>query len=146
MQSASTMKTDDACSISATATVYPASLPFEARNDMNIHINETTDLPDFEIPDEVECNKKQEAEKEDSKKYRKVPSLASDTLIANKKTIISFVGPSKLYIVMKGMKLDDTEVKTITFLGRVSQLDIERYMARRPNVMKVIMDSYGPVS
>ena len=47
---------------------------------------------------------------------------------------------------MKGMKLDDTEVKTITFLGRVSLLDIERYMARRPNVMKVIMDSYGPVS
>ena len=96
------MKTDDACSISATATVHPAFLPFEARNDINIHINETTDLPDFEIPDEVECNKNQEAEKEDSKKYRKVPSLASDTLIANKKTIISFVGPSKLYIVMKG--------------------------------------------
>jgi hypothetical protein len=103
-------------------------------------------LPDFEILDEVDCNKKQEAEKEDSKKYRKVPSLASDTLIANKKTIISFVGPSKLYLVMKGMKLDDTEVKTNTFLRRVSQLDIERYMARRPNVMKVIMDSYGPVS
>ena len=51
-----------------------------------------------------------------------------------------------MYLVMKGMKLDDSEVKTITFLCRVPLSDIERYIARSPNVIKVSMTSYGPVS
>ena len=79
------------------------------------------------------------------KKYRNAPSSAANTLIANKKTIVSFVGPSNLYLVMKGMKLNNVEVTTIKFVGTLPRSAISRYLSTRPNIKKVITD-YGPIS
>ena len=69
---------------------------------------------------------------------------ASNVLITNKKKICAYVGPSKLYIVMKGMKIQNTEVTTIKFIGNVPRSDISAYISRRPNVEKVITE-HGPI-
>ena len=66
-------------------------------------------------------------------------------LLKNKKKIQSYVGPSKLYLVMKGMKLANSEVITIKFIGAIPRLDVREYINRRPSIKTVITDSYGPI-
>ena len=69
----------------------------------------------------------------------------SAVLIKNKKKINWYVGPSKLYLVMKGMKLENSEVITIKFIGTIPRLDMREYIYRRPNISTVITDLYGPI-
>ena len=80
------------------------------------------------------------------KKSKSNPPSTSDIFLMHRKKIQAFVGPSDLYLAMKGMKLKNWEVTTVKFLGMVPLSDLDRYMARSPNVTKVIMDSYGPIS
>ena len=131
MQSASTMNTEDTFSISA--------------SDADIHFDDLIASPNFEIHDDVQCKTEQDSANEVWKKYRHSPASAANTLIANKKTIISFVGPSNLYLVMKGMKLNDSDVTTIKFVGTFPRSAIPRYLSTRPNIRKVITE-YGPSS
>ena len=128
-KTATAMKSEQAFTEANTPVFYPA---------MDIQVENTEESANFEYHLPAICEKKM--------KSCHALASASNVLITNKKQISSFVGPSKLYIVMKGMKIENTEVQIIAFLGRVPHLDIEQYMARRPNVSKVIMDSYGPIS
>jgi len=73
-------------------------------------------------------------------------ACASDVIVMYCKEIHSFVGPSQLYLLMKRMKLDNNEVDTIKFVGQVPRVDIREYIEKRPNIRKVITDSYGPIS
>ena len=73
-------------------------------------------------------------------------ACASDVIVMYCKEIHSFVGPSQLYLLMKRMKLDNYEVDTIKFIGQVPRVDIREYIEKRPNIRKVITDSYGPIS
>ena len=112
MKFATAMKTDDVCSISATASITI--------------IDDTNDQPDFEFFDE----------EEGSKKCKLAPTSASQALVLHSKRIHAFVGPSKLYMVMKGMKLQNFVVATVKFIGSVPRLDISMYLSRRPKVTK----------
>ena len=121
MNSSTAMKSDNVCSITI--------------------IDDTSDLPHFEFFDEGRDEKRGLM-----KKCKLASTSASRALVQQSKRIHAFVGPSKLYMVMKGMKLRNFEVTTVRFIGNVPRLDIPLYLTQRPNVTKVIMDSYGPVS
>ena len=43
------------------------------------------------------------------------------------------------------MKLENTKVTTVKFIGNVPCQDIKRYIATRPNILKVFTD-YGPIA
>ena len=124
MESATPMKSE-----ANTAVFDPA---------MDIEVETTEETANFEYNLPVVCQKMM--------KTCNSMASASNVLIANKKRISSYIGPSKLYLVMKGMKILNTDVTTIKFLGSVPRFEISAYIARRPNVEKVITDSYGPVS
>ena len=124
------MKTDQAFAEKTDASVF----------DLDVHIqaDDTKDLPDFEYNLPVLCQK--------MLKTCNSMASASNVLITNKKRISSYVGPSKLFLVMKGMKIHNMEVTTIKFIGNAPRFEISAYITRRPNIEKVITDSYGPVS
>ena len=109
-----------------------------------LHGDNTEDLPDFVFFEEVGAEKEERVEEVNKKHKPNLPST-SVVLVLHSKDIQSFIGPSDLFLVKKGMKLDNTKVTTIKFIGNVPRQDIERYISRRPNLTKVIMDSYGPV-
>ena len=44
------------------------------------------------------------------------------------------------------MKLENLNVTTIKFIGKVPHLDIALYVSRRPNITSVITDTYGPIA
>ena len=100
-----------------------------------IQADNTDHLPDFEdyCPDHKIM-----------KTYKGTASV-SHVLLKNKKKIQLYVGPSKLYLVMKGIKLGNSEVIIIKFIGAVPCLDVREYINRRPNIKTVITDSYGPI-
>ena len=105
MQSTTPMKTDNVCSISATASITI--------------VDATNDLPDFEFFDEGEDAK------QGLKKCKLAPTSSSQALVLHSKRIHAFVGLSKLYMVMKGMKL---QMATVKFVGNVPRLDISLYL------------------
>ena len=116
-------------------------------NALNIFVEEPTNLPHFETFNEDEVLEKQEAGIAPVLQKRRTRSLSvSNILVLHSRNIHAFVGPSRLYLLLKGMKLENSKVTTIKFIGNVPRVDIEMYVSRRPNVTKVIMDSYGPVS
>ena len=126
------MKTDDVCSISATASITI--------------IDDTNDQPDFEFFDEEEHTKQGVEEVEQvPKKCKTSPPSTSNILVMHSKQIQAFVGPSCLYLVMKGMKLKGSEVATIKFMPAVPRFAIPIYLSTRPNVKKIITD-YGPIA
>ena len=45
---------------------------------------------------------------------------------------------------MKDIKLDDSDVNCIKFIGDVPRVDMRQYIEKRPNITMVITDSYGP--
>ena len=71
-------------------------------------------------------------------------ACASDIILMYSKKIHSYVGPCKLYLLVKDMKLENTDVNSIKFIGNVPRVDMRQYVERRPNVTTVITDSYGP--
>ena len=75
-----------------------------------------------------------------------VLATASSVILMHRKQIQSFVGPSDVYMLMKDMKLENSEVSTIKFRGEVPRIDIREYVEKRPNISTVITDSYGPSS
>ena len=110
-----------------------------------LHGDNTEDLPDFVSFEAVRAEKEERVEEVNKKNRSNIP-LTSVVLVSHSMNIQSFIGPSDLFLVKKGIKLDNTKVTTIKFIGNVPRQDIERYIARRPNLTKVMMDSYGPVS
>ena len=107
---------------------------------------EEDNLPNFEYfsnegPEEAEQEEKEEA----NKKHKPNLPSTSDVLVKFTKKIHSFVGPSDLYLVVKGMKLKNTEVTTVKFLGTVPRLDISRCLSTRPNINRIVTD-YGPIA
>ena len=129
MQSATPMKTDN---VSATACIT--------------FIDDTNDQADFEYFDQEEHAKQGVEEVEEvPKKNKTSPPSTSDILLTHSKQIQAFVGPSCLYLVMKGMKLKGSEVTTIKFLPAVPRFAIPIYLSTRPNVKKIITD-YGPIA
>ena len=109
-----------------------------------LHGDNTDNLPDFVYFEEVRAEKEEDVEEVNKKNRRDIPSTSA-VLVLHSKNIHSFVGPSDLFLVKKGMKLDNTKVTTIKFIGNVPCQDIERYIARRPNITKVITD-HGPIA
>ena len=103
---------------------------------VDIQVDDIQDLDNFEYDFPGVCQK--------TMKTCNNTASASNVLITNKKKICAYVGPSKLYIVMKGMKIQNTEVTTIKFIGNVPRSDISAYISRRPNVEKVITE-HGPI-
>ena len=125
----------------------PATTTTMEYNALNIFVEEPTNLPHFETFNEDEVLEKQEASITPVLQKRRTRSLSvSNILVLHSRNIHAFVGPSRLYLLLKGMKLENMKVTTIKFIGNVPRVDIEMYVSRRPNVTKVIMDSYGPVS
>ena len=107
---------------------------------------EEDNLPNFEyVSNEgLEETEKEEKEEVSSKHKPNIPST-SDILVMYTKKIHSFVGPSDLYLVVKGMKLKNSEVTTIKFIGTLPRLAISRYLSTRPNLNRIVTD-YGPIA
>ena len=124
MQSATPMKTDN--------VLASACIPF---------IDDTNDEADFEMFNEAE-----ETISPVQQKRRTISLTTADILVLHNRDIQAFVGPSRLYLLLKGMKLDNLDVTTIKFVGQVPRLDITLYVSRRPNITRVITDTYGPIA
>ena len=128
MESATAIKSEQALNEANTAVFDPA---------MDIEVETTEETANFEYNLPVVCQKMM--------KTCNSMASASHVLLKNKKKIQSYVGPSKMYLVMKGMKLENSEVITIKFIGAIPRLDVREYINRRPNITTEITDSYGPI-
>ena len=58
------------------------------------------------------------------KKPRYALACAFDVILMYSKKNHSYIGPFKLYLLMKDMKLDDSDVNCIKFIGDVPRVDI----------------------
>ena len=109
-----------------------------------LHGDNTDKLPDFVYFEDVGAEKEEQVEEVCKKHRANIPSAAV-VLVLQSKNIHLFTGPSDLFLVCKGMKLENTKVTTVKFIGNVPRQDIKRYIATRPNIMKVFTD-YGPIA
>jgi len=107
---------------------------------------EEDNLPNFEYVSNEGAEETVQEEKDEANKKHK-PNLPSTSAVLVKftKKIHSFVGPSDLYLVVKGLKLKNSEVTTIKFIGTVPRSVMSLYLSTRPNINRIVTD-YGPIA